>query len=119
MRSGSPTSSVARYDANPAKLQLIITELVRAIEARGFAVGGGSHSGDSHQPPGGRGRGSGRGGVEVVPLALSEALDGRTEGDYVQRVEPSVSGGRKMARLILRACQAPGSPAAPSPVEQF
>jgi hypothetical protein len=36
-------------------------------------------------------------GVCVVPCALFESLDGKDEGDYVARVEPSTYGGRKMA----------------------
>jgi hypothetical protein len=36
-------------------------------------------------------------GVNVIPLALSETLDGKQGVDYVERVEPSVEGGRKMA----------------------
>ena len=40
-------------------------------------------------------------GVEVIPIALSDALDGKSTGDYVQRVEPSISGGQKMANLII------------------
>lgn len=39
-------------------------------------------------------------GVEVAPLALYEILDGKTHSDYVHRVEPSVSGGEKLARGI-------------------
>ena len=39
-------------------------------------------------------------GVEVVPVLLADALDGRDSGDYEQRVEPSDQGGRKMAHLI-------------------
>jgi hypothetical protein len=38
----------------------------------------------------------------VVPVPLFEALDGKNTDDYVQRVEPSVQGGRKMAKLLLR-----------------
>ncbi|CAF9907501.1 MAG: hypothetical protein GOMPHAMPRED_005125 [Gomphillus americanus] len=37
-------------------------------------------------------------GTEVLPCALFEALDGKTRTDYVERVEPSVEGGDKMAR---------------------
>eukprot|EP00931_Biecheleriopsis_adriatica_P103835 TRINITY_DN78626_c0_g1_i1.p1 TRINITY_DN78626_c0_g1~~TRINITY_DN78626_c0_g1_i1.p1 ORF type:complete len:380 (-),score=68.12 TRINITY_DN78626_c0_g1_i1:94-1131(-) len=40
-------------------------------------------------------------GSEVVPIALADALDGSCTEDYHQRVEPSVTGGQKMARLIL------------------
>ncbi|KHN98740.1 uncharacterized protein MAM_03202 [Metarhizium album ARSEF 1941] len=39
-------------------------------------------------------------GVSVIPLSLSEALDGKLGGDYVERVEPSVEGGRKMASRL-------------------
>ena len=40
-------------------------------------------------------------GTEIIPIALSDALDGKSTGDYIQRVEPSISGGEKMATLIL------------------
>lgn len=40
-------------------------------------------------------------GSEVVPIHLADALDGKNTEDYHQRVEPSVVGGQKMARLIL------------------
>eukprot|EP00322_Chrysochromulina_rotalis_P028767 CAMPEP_0115865000 /NCGR_PEP_ID=MMETSP0287-20121206/19490_1 /TAXON_ID=412157 /ORGANISM="Chrysochromulina rotalis, Strain UIO044" /LENGTH=327 /DNA_ID=CAMNT_0003319487 /DNA_START=62 /DNA_END=1045 /DNA_ORIENTATION=+ len=40
-------------------------------------------------------------GVEVIPVALYEALDGTISADYEQRVEPSVQGGKKMAELIV------------------
>ena len=36
-------------------------------------------------------------------MPLFEALDGRTSEDYVERVEPSLQGGRKMAALIASA----------------
>ena len=39
-------------------------------------------------------------GTKVVPCALYEVMDGKREGDYVARVEPSVDGGRKMAGLL-------------------
>ena len=38
----------------------------------------------------------------IVPIALSDALDGKTTGDYVQRVEPSIAGGEKIASLIVQ-----------------
>jgi hypothetical protein len=40
-------------------------------------------------------------GTTIVPIALSDALDGKSHSDYVQRVEPSVTGGEKMASLIV------------------
>ena len=42
-------------------------------------------------------------GVEVVPVPLFETLDGRDTRDYVQRVEPSPQGGRKMASALMDA----------------
>lgn len=50
--------------------------------------------------------------TEIVPIRLADALDGKSTEDYHQRVEPSVIGGQKMARLILHrlgwSCQTPG-----------
>lgn len=34
---------------------------------------------------------------DVIPCALYEVLDGKVAGDYIERVEPSNDGGRKMA----------------------
>lgn len=57
-------------------------------------------------------------GTEVVAFPLFEVLDGKTSSDYLQRVEPSPKGGRKMAVAIMDAIfgKAPGSSAAPAPV---
>ena len=40
-------------------------------------------------------------GVKVVPCALFEAMDGKNEEDYTERVEPSVEGGRKIASQLM------------------
>ena len=40
----------------------------------------------------------------MVPFALAGVLDGKDPGDYLQRVEPSVEGGRKMGRALLEVC---------------
>ncbi|CAE8589397.1 unnamed protein product [Polarella glacialis] len=40
-------------------------------------------------------------GTEVVGFPLFNVLDGRTSEDYVQRVEPSAQGGRKMASALM------------------
>ncbi len=40
-------------------------------------------------------------GTDVIPVALSDALDGKLTSDYEARVEPSVTGGEKLARLLL------------------
>lgn len=42
-------------------------------------------------------------GSEVIPIPLFRALDGTKGEDYVARVEPSASGGRKMAEYLLDA----------------
>lgn len=39
-------------------------------------------------------------GVRVIPMALYEVMDGKNADDYVERVEPSVEGGRKMATRL-------------------
>jgi hypothetical protein len=49
-------------------------------------------------------------GVEVVPVPLFQALDGKDASDYVARVEPSAQGGMKMARLIMDAITAESAP---------
>jgi len=67
------------YDKNPAKLQAVIKRV--------FQLGT-----SKIQLPG----------VEVVPFPLFEALDGKDPADYVQRVEPSVQGGSKMAEALLQ-----------------
>ncbi|CAD7959819.1 unnamed protein product [Amoebophrya sp. A120] len=38
---------------------------------------------------------------EVIPFALFDVLDGNTPEDYVARVEPSETGGRKMAKALV------------------
>ena len=40
-------------------------------------------------------------GCKVIPVPLFEALDGKDTSDYVQRVEPSASGGEKLASLLV------------------
>ena len=40
-------------------------------------------------------------GTQVIPVPLFRVLDGKFSSDYVARVEPSPSGGRKMAEFIL------------------
>jgi lysophospholipase L1-like esterase len=39
-------------------------------------------------------------GTTVIPLPLFEVLDGKHADDYVERVEPSVDGGRKMSEML-------------------
>ncbi|GAX09473.1 hypothetical protein FisN_6Lh148 [Fistulifera solaris] len=40
-------------------------------------------------------------GVEVIPVPLYNALNGKDTTDYVARVEPSAKGGTKMAEFLL------------------
>ena len=40
-------------------------------------------------------------GTQVIPVPLFHALDGKITEDYVQRVEPSPSGGHKLAEFLL------------------
>jgi hypothetical protein len=49
-------------------------------------------------------------GVEVVPVPLFVALDGKHTSDYAARVEPSASGGKKMGKLLMDAIEG-GKPA--------
>lgn len=68
------------YDRDPGKLQLVMRKIYE-LGTQQVAL--------AHHPT-----------VEVVPVPLYEALDGRDSSDYVQRVEPSAQGGQKMAALI-------------------
>lgn len=48
----------------------------------------------------------------MIPFPLFQVLDGKTTEDYLQRVEPSPSGGKKMAdALFAAAVGSGGSPA--------
>ena len=44
-------------------------------------------------------------GCNVIPIPLFETLDGKTTSDYVARVEPSCTGGRKIAECLLEAIE--------------
>ena len=44
-------------------------------------------------------------GTTVIPVPLFDVLDGKNSGDYVDRVEPSSQGGRKMANYLLDIIQ--------------
>ena len=41
-------------------------------------------------------------GVKVLPCALFKAMDGKSEEDYTDRVEPSVEGGRKIGSELMK-----------------
>lgn len=73
------------YDRDPAHLQQMIRTVFRLATSRIRIPG-----------------------TTVVGVPMFETLDGKDHGDYKQRVEPSVAGGRKMAndfvQRIERAC---------------
>lgn len=77
------TLAMLGYNSCPAKLQRVIRALFEALAWQGMTVGG--------RP--------------VKPVPLFRVLDGKDTNDYSQRVEPSVQGGRKMARALLDALQ--------------
>lgn len=70
--------SALRYQSDPSKLQTAIREIYQR-GTRDIAIEG----------------------VEMVYVPLFEAMDGKTSSDYVERVEPSDSGGHKLAKLII------------------
>ena len=51
-------------------------------------------------------------GTQVVPFPLFKVLDGRTTEDYLQRVEPSPAGGKKMAEALFATALGEGDTAA-------
>jgi len=69
-----------QYNRNPSKIQTLIRKIYQT-------------SSSTIRIPG----------TPVIPVPLFHALDGKNTEDYVQRVEPSASGGRKMAELLLDA----------------
>lgn len=71
------------YDKNPAKLQMLIRKIFADATSK-IVVDG----------------------VEVLPFPLFEVLDGKTSADYCQRVEPSPSGGAKIAAALTDAIAA-------------
>lgn len=75
-----PALAALGYDNNPAKLQAIIATGYREALARIHIQG-----------------------THVVPVPLFQVLDGKNTNDYIQRVEPSPEGGRKMAEFLLDA----------------
>jgi len=75
-----PVLGALGYNTNPAKLQALIRKGFEEATSN-IAVEG----------------------TRIVPVPLFRVLDGKNTSDYVQRVEPSASGGRKMAEYILDA----------------
>lgn len=73
-----PMLRLLGYNSNPAKLQSVIRQIFR-LATKTIIIPG----------------------TRVVAVPLFEVLDGTVSSDYVQRVEPSASGGHKMAHFII------------------
>jgi len=48
-------------------------------------------------------------GCQVIPFPMYIVLDGKTSSDYVERVEPSSSGGLKLAQALVELIGTPSS----------
>jgi hypothetical protein len=79
-----PSLAALRYNTNPTKLQALIRKVYKEAICNIRIPGS-----------------------QVVPVPLFEVLDGKTSADYIARVEPSPSGGRKMAELLMSLIQDP------------
>ena len=66
------------YNTNPKRLQDLIRKIYRDAISR-IAVEG----------------------TDVIPIPLYKALNGKNTEDYEARVEPSATGGEKIASLIM------------------
>lgn len=78
-----PALSALKYNTNPGKLQGIMRKVYAEATCKVRVPG-----------------------VRTVPCPWFKALDPSPEStDYVARVEPSVDGGRKMARFVLEIIQ--------------
>ena len=66
------------YNSNPRKLQMMIRRVFEEAVSK-IRVDG----------------------ANVVPFPLFRVLDGKTSSDYRERVEPSPTGGRKIADALL------------------
>eukprot|EP00604_Paraphysomonas_vestita_P003204 CAMPEP_0174821870 /NCGR_PEP_ID=MMETSP1107-20130205/10679_1 /TAXON_ID=36770 /ORGANISM="Paraphysomonas vestita, Strain GFlagA" /LENGTH=140 /DNA_ID=CAMNT_0016039409 /DNA_START=634 /DNA_END=1056 /DNA_ORIENTATION=- len=70
--------SALQYNQNPKKLQLLISRLFELATKQ-------------IQIPG----------TTVIGIPLFQVLNGKDSNDYVQRVEPSAIGGKKMGSFII------------------
>jgi hypothetical protein len=68
-----------QYNQNPKKLQSIISKLFE-LATKEISIPG----------------------TTVIGIPLFEALNGKDSADYVERVEPSAQGGRKMGSFIVK-----------------
>ena len=72
------TLGILGYNRNPKKLQTVIKRIYE-LAVKSISIPG----------------------TKVVAVPLFSALDGTNTSDYVQRVEPSAAGGRKIAELLI------------------
>lgn len=72
------------YDSNPQKLQMFIRKMFTDATSQ-IQIDG----------------------CEVIPVPLFHVLDGKNTNDYCYRVEPSPSGGKKMAEYLLNVIENP------------
>lgn len=95
------------YDADPAKLKYAIKLLFDTISAKGFSAKPSKKDNQNRSTLCGGDEANSTESCEssidtqILPFPLFEVLDGTDTNDYVQRVEPSVEGGRKMAGALL------------------
>lgn len=66
------------YNENPKRLQAIIAQIFEEVTSQ-IEIDG----------------------TQVIPVPLFLSLDGTNSRDYVERVEPSLQGGKKMAEFFL------------------
>ncbi len=69
------------YNSDPSKLQLAIRRMYE-YATKELQVGD----------------------LTIIPFPMFKVLDGKSSNDYVQRVEPSDSGGRKLAYELSKFC---------------
>jgi len=84
----NPALSALGYNSNPEKLQMLIRKVFEEAISKITIEGS-----------------------EVIPVPLFNVLDGKHSSDYIARVEPSPSGGRKMAEFLLDVIYRPSSAA--------
>jgi len=73
-----PALRVLQYNTNPRKLQVVIERLFILATSQIHIEGS-----------------------KVIPVPLYQALNGKLSADYVERVEPSASGGYKVGSFLI------------------
>lgn len=75
------TLGLLGYDNNPEKLQTAIRTIFKYATSQIIIDG-----------------------CQVIPCPMYKILDGKNPLDYIQRVEPSTTGGEKLAKEFVRLC---------------